>query len=72
MPKFRVKATIIDEALMKWVRPLSTLANVGLGAYILFNEVTFLLRFVSNRISRGRSNDIDKINAKVSILDNYY
>jgi cadmium resistance protein CadD (predicted permease) len=41
MPKFRVKATIIDEALMKWVRPLSTLANVGLGAYILFNEVTF-------------------------------
>jgi hypothetical protein len=71
MRKFRVKATIIDEALMKWVRPLSTLANDGLGAYILFNEVTFP-RFVSNRISRGRSNDIDKINAKVSILDNYY
>jgi hypothetical protein len=66
---FLIKATIINEVLMKLVRPL--FRKVSHRPYTSFNEVTFL-RFVSSRIIQQGIGDINRIYAKVSCQSDYY
>ena len=64
------QATIINEVLMKLVRPL--FRKVSHRPYTSFNEVTFL-RFVSSRIIQQGISDINRImrkfHVKATIID---
>ena len=66
---FQIKATIINDVLVKSIRPL--FCKVSHWPYISFNEVTFL-RFVSSSIILKGDGDITRFHAKISCHSYYY